>query len=331
MGSGNATTITGGTLTGSAQDLVVIQNNAADVNSALTINSVISGGGLTKSGPGELILAPQNGGAFPVNNTFTGGVYLNGGILNTASQGIAGAGSFTFNGGTLQAASALTSAKAIGIGATGGTIDTNGNAVALTGTVTGAIAGAGKQGGFVSTGAFALTVNDSTGGGLLTLGGTNSSFNGGIIANNGTVQAGSAAGLGTGYVTFGSVSGSAPVLDVNGFSPTVAGLIGAGTNGVVTNSSATAATLTLNGVTTQTFAGNITDGAGTLGSDGCAQQPDRSTNPHRGEHLQRRDDGERRLAAGERQSDPGNRWRRDRCHGRQHGCGRRHAWGFGRC
>jgi fibronectin-binding autotransporter adhesin len=69
----NAVTIAGSTLaTGNGTDLIVNQYNTANT---LTISSVIAGGaaGLTKSGPGTLILTGAN--------TFTGDINLNGGVL----------------------------------------------------------------------------------------------------------------------------------------------------------------------------------------------------------------------------------------------------------
>ena len=69
--------------------------------------------------------------------------------------------------------------------------------------------------------------------------------------------------FGTGYVTFGA--SNTPTLDLGGHSATVAGLIGAGSNGVVTNSvAATTSTLTLDGVYGETYAGSIQNGSGTL-------------------------------------------------------------------
>ncbi len=270
---GNATTITGGTVTGSAQDLVVIQNNPGAAG-ALTISSTIGASGtsgLTKSGPGILILAPDpsGGGA----NVFTGALTINGGIVNTNQDGIGLAGSIVFNGGTLQAngaingqTEAVTPAN-IGVvmGINGGTIDTTGGNVTLPGNVTNVagtqFSGAGAFGGFNSTGVGALTV---TGGGTLSLGGTANTFGGGLVINNGTVIDTAASGantLGTGYLTFGNNANTATV-DLNGHNATVAGLIGVGTNGLVTNNSAaaSASVLTLNGVSNQTYSGVIQNG-----------------------------------------------------------------------
>lgn len=263
VGSGNATTITGGTLEGaSGGDLVIFQNSTGGAAGGLTIASQIADNntatGLTLSGPGYVALTNAS-------NSFTGNVYLNGGTLNTANGGING-NSINFNGGTLQASGTISTSKVNSIGANGGTIDLNGNAVTLSGNITGVTAegvGAGLYGGFASTSVGLLTVNNSGSAATLQLGGSSSAYYGGLTINgNTTVQAGSSAGTGvfsTGYVTLGSGPGTTPRLDINGKSVTVAGIIGSGTNGVVTNAGA-AATLTLDGVMSTSYSGVITGG-----------------------------------------------------------------------
>jgi autotransporter-associated beta strand protein len=261
-GGANYDDITGGTLEGSASgDLVIIQNNTLggmEIDSLIANNTAATA--LTLSGPGLLKLNPGSA------NTFTGAIYLNGGTLNTTSNGIGSAASFTFNGGDLQAAGAITSSKAVTIGINGGTIDTNGNTVTLSGNVTkdsgNEFAGAGALGGFVATGVGSLTKN---GAGTLSLQGTGDTFGGGLIINNGTVQDGASSGtgtLGTGYVTFGT--SNTPTLDLDGHSVTVAGLIGAGSNGAITSSVSGTPTLTLDGVYGETFGGAIGNGSGTV-------------------------------------------------------------------
>ncbi len=264
----NLTDITGGTLEGAAgADLVVIQNNTSG---GLQIDSIIADNaaatGLTKSGAGLLTLTGAN--------TYTGGTFLNGGVLNTTAGGInssSATNGIAFNGGTLQAAGAITTAKTVAIGPNGGTIDTNGSTVTLTGIVSGtpgsnnggSAIGAGAFGGFNSSGVYSFTKNGT---GTLALQGANT-FGGPLVINNGTVQDGNASvsAVGTGYVTFGSANGTTPTLDLDGHSPTVAGLIGTGTNGIVTSSVAGAVTLTLDGVSSQTYAGVIQNGTGTVG------------------------------------------------------------------
>jgi fibronectin-binding autotransporter adhesin len=258
----NAGTITGGTVEGSASgDLIVIQNNTS---AGLTIASTIAnnGGatGLTKSGSGLLTLTGTN--------TFTGGLFLNGGVLNTTSSGIAGIGSVVFNGGTLQSASAITTAKAVAIGVNGGTVDTTGGNVTVSGNMTnsainaqgGDFIGAGAFGGFVNTNVGLVTV---TGGNTLSLSGTANAFGGGLLINNGTVQNAATNALGTGYVTFAN-NGNTASVDLDGHNAQVAGLIGSGSNGAVTNSTATASTLTFNGVYSEAYNGAIQAGSGAI-------------------------------------------------------------------
>lgn len=94
----NPSTITGGTslTSGNGKDLIVINSN---VSGPLTIasNIVNAGGGatpigLTKAGQGPLILSGAN--------TFTGGIYLNNGVLAAASAGAFGAGNDLNFGGS---------------------------------------------------------------------------------------------------------------------------------------------------------------------------------------------------------------------------------------
>jgi fibronectin-binding autotransporter adhesin len=106
---GNAAVISGGSLTtGSALDLVVRTNQAADV---LTIASTVSGqGGLTKSGPGVLALTAIN--------AFSGPVWVNGGLLRAADGGgLPSAANLTLDGGVLETAGVVN--RAIGTGAGG--------------------------------------------------------------------------------------------------------------------------------------------------------------------------------------------------------------------
>lgn len=97
----------------------------------------------------------------------------------------------------------------------------------------------------------------------LVLSGANT-FSGGLEIRKGTVQAGNATALGTGVVTLGSI-GNSTTLDLNGQTLTVGGLATAGTAGsqILTNTSATAATVNYTGATSSTFGGIIQNGTGT--------------------------------------------------------------------
>ena len=102
-----------------------------------------------------------------------------------------------------------------------------------------------------------LTKNGST---PLTLSGAASTFSGGLIINNGIVSngpSGVTTELGSGNVTFGPAN--SPTLNLGGNSATI-GLLSGGSNGLVTNMSNGAPTLTLNGTGSQSFAGIIQQG-----------------------------------------------------------------------
>ena len=138
--TGGSSTISGGTLTvGSGQELVLRTNLSSD---SLTISSNILANGtnaLTKSGAGTLTLSGTN--------TYTGGTYINQGILNINADGTLGAvpGSaatnLTFSGtnSTLQfgaANIALNANRKIGIGYDDtATFDTNGNNATVNGVI----------------------------------------------------------------------------------------------------------------------------------------------------------------------------------------------------
>lgn len=177
----NNTTIGGGTLVGSSNgDLIVQQFNT---NGTLTINSVIANNGtatgLTKAGPGTLILGGTN--------TYTGTTFVTGGILQFSTAANLGnsAAPITFGGGTLQWASGtttdITNARTVTIGSGGGTLDTNGNNVAL-----GTAFGTGSSG--------TLT---KAGNGKLTLSVANPNFTGSVVVNRGTLVATNATALGS--------------------------------------------------------------------------------------------------------------------------------------
>jgi autotransporter-associated beta strand protein len=133
-----------------------------------TVAGVVSGSGsLTKIGSGTLTLSNVN--------TYTGGNFLNGGVVAVSGDTALGAvpasasTNLTFNGGTLRWASAFTlhSRRNVTLGTTGGTFDTNG----FNGIVAGVVSGSG-----------ALT---KLGTGSLTLSGTNTYTGGTVVGTAG--------------------------------------------------------------------------------------------------------------------------------------------------
>ena len=160
--------------------------------------------------------------------------------------------------------------------------------VSVSGTVGGLNTNASMVGApVVNSGAFSstLTINNSTsntyagvmqdgastmlsiaksGAGTLTLGGNNS-FTGGVMIDSGTLQLANPGALNSSTpnsVTFGS--GSTGILSLNGNSITVPSLSTNATIGspAVENASSTAAALTVNNTSSNTYAGVLQDGAG---------------------------------------------------------------------
>lgn len=178
----NAVTITGGTLqAGGTNDLVINQFNTSG---AMTISSLIAGShGLTKSGPGTLVLADT------AANTFTGNVYINGGALAYTADNNLGAAAnqiYLNSGGVLDFAAGanISITRTINVGASGGGIE-----VAVSGD------GGASTGGKLTMG----TANQLTGLGtitysglgILTISAANNSYSGaGWIINGGATPAG---------------------------------------------------------------------------------------------------------------------------------------------
>jgi fibronectin-binding autotransporter adhesin len=102
-----------------------------DSAQTFTITSAIGGaGGLTKNGSGTLSLT--------ASNTYAGSTTINNGVITIGSDAALGnGGSLIFNGGTLRATAAVTSARAISVSPSGGAIDTNGFTVILSGSISG--------------------------------------------------------------------------------------------------------------------------------------------------------------------------------------------------
>lgn len=225
------------------------------------LDSTIAGNTLTVNG-GTLVLGNAN--------SYTGGTFLNGGVLSVSSDANLGnaAGALSFDGGTLRGTGDFASARAVSLGAGGGTFQTNAN-LALSSAITG-------TGDLTKTGAGALTLsgaNSFTGSttiaaGTLALTGSGSLANSSKVTANGTFDLSgvSAAGTsirrlaGSGAVTLGGKTLTLTVAE-----DTLSGTI-AGTGSLVL----AAGTQVLEGTNTYTGGTAINTGTLQLGSGGAS-------------------------------------------------------------
>ena len=271
-----------------------IGNAGALVNSAAGVSTITPTGGTTLTAnatigvtqsAGTLALGSTIGGNFALtktgagflaifgNSTFSGGL--------TVQQGTLALGDTINNAGTNGVLGNNTSVTLGSNGQTGTLIfdDTVGSTASnmpftLAAGGTGGfyvIADSPRQLSGAISGAGALLVTGD-GGGTLTLSGNNT-FTGGVTINNGsTLQVGSAGALNASapnVVTFGAATlgeSSGPFLTLGGFSITVSGLNAIADNSgylpTVQNASSTAAALTVNNTSSNTYAGVLQDGAG---------------------------------------------------------------------
>lgn len=162
---GGTTTATRGALTSSTGEVIIHQQSA----STMTVNSVISGTTLTKTGDGALVLTGTN--------TYTGNTVINGGSVTVTAAANLGAvtADVTINGGTLILPSGTlgtlnSTNRVITVGALGATFNWS---VAQT------LEGSGLAG----TGTLTLA-----GTGTISVGSSGSTFTGDIIINNGTLK-----------------------------------------------------------------------------------------------------------------------------------------------
>ncbi len=182
------------TLTGSN----IILDPALAVSSSFT-GSISGNGSVTLDGPGNFTLGGTN--------SYTGGTFINGGVLSIVSSAALGSGSLTFAGGTLALPGTVTIPNAVTVSGAGtGTIDV---APGTIGTMAGVISGGGS-----------LIVS---GGGTLNLSAANT-YTGGTTVSAGTLETSPGGALGPGTLT---VSSGAQFIS-NGVSQTITGLAGGG-------------------------------------------------------------------------------------------------------
>ena len=220
-------------------------------------NGVLADGssalGLTKSGTGTLTLAG--------NNTYSGGANVNGGTLGVNSDINLGTGPLSFDGGTLDALTGITSTKAVTLNAGGGTFLADPNTVS---TLSGTIGGAGS-----------LT---KAGLGTLILTGVNT-YSGGTNLNAGVIAVNNDANLGGGPLSFdggtlealtGIASAKAVTLNAGGGTfladPNTVSTLSGTISGAGTLTKSGAGTLVLAGVNTYTGGTNVLSGTLQAGS-----------------------------------------------------------------
>ncbi len=222
-----------GTLTTSGTDFIVNQYSTGTA----TIDSVISGSSksLTLAGIGAVVLTGAN--------TYTGGTYIDGNLVQVSADANLGAatGTLTIQGGTLDAATGFASSRNVVLGADGGTFQVDSGTLTLNGTIAGGSAGSG------ASIASALT---KTGAGTLLVNGNNTGYYGSVTISAGTLQLGSATALGntsSGTLTPNNRSYSPLLvnggsLDINGQTTALGNITLA--SGSIVDSGATPGTLT---------------------------------------------------------------------------------------
>ncbi len=262
LGTGNVTLNGGGLQWASGNTLDISSRLNAlgasggtfDTNSNdVTLASVISGGALTKSGAGTLILSGTN--------TYSGGTTIGAGTVSIGAAANIGSGAVSLNGGTLQATGSFSLANTVNATASGSSIDTGANTLTLTGTL-------GGSNSFTKSGSGTLTFGSAL---------DTSGHSGGLTLSQGTLslQASLAAGFGT-ITTTGSVIDyangvdNAAAIDINSNTTQLQVTTGTATqSGVISETSGPrpmekigAGTLILSAA--NTYTGDTTVTAGTL-------------------------------------------------------------------
>lgn len=276
----------------------------ATASHVATISEGIAAGDITKAGAGILTLSGAN--------TFDGAVSVTAGTLRLGSAGALGStvGATTISGtATVELQDSITvTGENIAVGSGG--VDFFGGlraAAAATATWAGGITlNTGNRIGALASGVLELTgviANGTANGvqisaigpssatlGTVRISGTSNTYTGTTSIIRGRLQLGADNALPTGTVVDVDSSSAAEdsIFDLNGHTQTIAGLARTNTSGgaglsFVTNSSTTAATLTL-GAGTQTYSGVIQDGAGVvnLAKNGSGTQTLSGSNTYSG-------------------------------------------------
>ena len=248
----------GYTITGSS---LALANAGAITNDAdAVISGAIVSGTLNKWGPAMLTLSGAN--------TYSGGTFVNAGVLRISSDVGVGAvpgvpaTNVTLNGGQLlnNSSPSLAPNRIVLLGGGGGYVESVGSS---TFTVNGQITGAGGLGVVWDSGTVVLGgVNNYAG--ATTIGLTGNAYNNSAGANP-TLQLGSSSALpGTDLIFGTSANANTATLDLHGFSGTVAALTG-GANAIVDISGGGAGTLSVgNNGASSTFGGVIQNTGGTV-------------------------------------------------------------------
>ncbi|MDP9971757.1 outer membrane autotransporter protein [Variovorax paradoxus] len=251
----------------SGMNSVTMNSGTAQIDSTMAGNTLtVNGGAMTLSGA----------------NSYTGGTFLNGGVLSVSSDANLGdaAGALSFDGGTLRTSADFASARAVSLGAGGGTFQADAN-LALSSGITGA-------GGLTKTGAGTLTLsgaNSFTGSttisaGTLALAGAGSLADSSQVIANGTFDIAGVSAAGTSVRRLsgsGAVTLAGKTLTLTAaqdtFSGAIAGsgsfVLAAGTQ-VLTGTNTYTGGTTINGASTLQLGSGGTSGsvAGNVVNDG---------------------------------------------------------------
>lgn len=246
-----------GVLIGANNELVL-----APMTADIVLHSFIKDG---SGGAGAITITGYNAVVLAGANTFTGGVHLASGSLRLATDNAIGSGVLRIHGGDIRASGAvrtLTNSIVLNGSFTLGRSTNFSGPVTLANDVV--ITSANPDTQTAASSAFSGVISGTRGlsfteganpTGTILLSGINT-YSGGTTLAAGTLQLGNAAALGAAN---GNLAVNSGVLNLAGFSPTVARL--SGSRGVIVNLAAGTATLTTNTSSNSTFAGSLQNGA----------------------------------------------------------------------